>query len=231
MRKLFLICIIPAIVSSCIWVESDGSDDGENRAPVAFIDTVAANSIVGIDPITVSAEGSFDPDNDRIAYSWRFSDPEGVDFIVPEIDGTHTFTPTTIGTYTVSLTVSDPEGLRDRREQTFDVYNRDPSPSVKTCSPEAQRWFYDSESLLIEGAGLRSVCIDFSESYDVDGHAVTIVWEMHTAPEGGEELLLSGDGVMRFVIEADGYYEGVAVLSDPFGGRQEVIISLHRLAE
>ncbi len=76
-----------------------------NQAPNAMI---TANPISGDVPLEVEFTGSGSTDDmDIVSYSWNFGDG-GTSL---EVDPTYTFT--TVGTYTVTLTVTDEEGLND----------------------------------------------------------------------------------------------------------------------
>ena len=221
--------IFAVVGAGCVWVPGDENDHREeNRAPVAYLEGSSTQRIVGVDEIRVTSERSFDPDEDRMGFSWRFTAPDGTNFI-PESSGLERFfVPDQVGVYDVELTVTDESGLRDRMALEYVVYNTDPTPSVRTCTPEAYHWFYNSDSLRIEGAEMRTACIDFSNSYDVDSHEVALEWEMNVAPEGGEETLGSGTGTIRLILPVAGLYEGVATLRDPYGGMHEVSITLYR---
>ena len=75
-----------------------------NRAPTARIKCVAEGE--ANQPITYSAEESFDPDNDRLTYRWDFGDGETASFTVPTATHRHT----RAGNFTVRLTVDDGRG-------------------------------------------------------------------------------------------------------------------------
>ncbi len=81
-------------------------------------------STVGSSPFTVSADASNSTDNVGIAsYSWIFE--AGADPVVGE---TASYTYTEVGTYEITLTVTDAAGLTSIAEQTITV--SDPTPSV-----------------------------------------------------------------------------------------------------
>ena len=85
-----------------------------NQAP----DAVAASDILSGDaPLTVNFTGSSSTDDDGIAsYSWDFGDGSEVS---TEADPAHIFTE--VGDYTVTLTVTDAEGLSDTATLTINV--------------------------------------------------------------------------------------------------------------
>ncbi|MBN1273514.1 MAG: PQQ-binding-like beta-propeller repeat protein [Candidatus Aminicenantes bacterium] len=98
------------MLSSCDWVK----ELLENQAPTACF-TMDPES--GLFPLTVifNASCSEDPENNISTYTWDFGDGDsGTGMSV-----SHIFT--SPGTYTVQLTVSDDEGLKNATTDTVDV--------------------------------------------------------------------------------------------------------------
>ena len=95
------------------------SDVDVNEAPTAAI---TASSTSGEAPVDVSfnGSGSTDPDGDTLTYAWSFSDGTSASGVATD----KTFD--VVGTYTATLTVTDPDGLSDTAEVTITVTNGDP---------------------------------------------------------------------------------------------------------
>lgn len=84
-----------------------------NQAPTAEFEITEVEGL----KVTVNAAQSADPDGDDLNYRWAFGN--GSDWV----DGseTETFTYTEADDYTITLEVSDPEGLTDTHTQTVSV--------------------------------------------------------------------------------------------------------------
>lgn len=102
-----------------------------NEAPVAIASATPEN---GTAPLEVSFVGSASTDDDAVVgYSWNFDDGSTSDLPDP----VHTFTEA--GTYEVSLTVIDAEGLEDSTTLTITVEEapNDAPVAVISASPES----------------------------------------------------------------------------------------------
>ncbi len=105
-----------------------------NRAPVARPE---ADRTVGAAPLRVqfSAATSFDPDRgDSLRYAWRFTSRS-----VQATSARPAFTFTTPGTYTVQLTVTDPQGRASTEQLRVRVGNEPPQVRIQTTG---NRSFY-----------------------------------------------------------------------------------------
>ena len=86
----------------------------QNQPPIAII---YASTLIGGAPLDVAFDGSdsYDPDGDNLTYIWDFGDGN----IASGLNVNHVFT--SIGTYTVTLTVTDTEGGTDETTETIAV--------------------------------------------------------------------------------------------------------------
>lgn len=98
-----------------------------NSPPVAVID---ADITYGPGPLTVqfSGDGSSDPDQDPLTYTWDFGDGSVSSAMNPQ----HTFTPETPEAtgYVVALTVTDPGGASGRADLVVSVNNTPPTVTI-----------------------------------------------------------------------------------------------------
>ncbi len=106
-----------------------------NRGPIAHI---SADHPVGAAPLTValSAADSFDPDGDAVTYAWR---REGDAEQLSGKEATYSFTEP--GTYAVTLSVTDSEGLTSA--ETIDILVGNAIPEVRIEFPGNRTFFWD----------------------------------------------------------------------------------------
>ena len=115
-----------------------------NRSPVAVID---ANPMQGPAPLRVSmsAEGSSDPDGDALSYTWDFGDgssaPEGL-----VVD--HEYA--SAGAYSARLTVDDQQGGKDSASVTIQVGI---PPVARITVPETDTVFRAGDEVSFAGEG------------------------------------------------------------------------------
>lgn len=83
-----------------------------NRAPVAKFEVVQTNGL----SIEVDASDSSDPDGDALSYGWNFGDGSAA---VTGKTASHTYA--AAGSYQVTLTATDPDGLKDTATATVSV--------------------------------------------------------------------------------------------------------------
>lgn len=109
-----------------------GSGAAVNTAPVA---SFSVSPKEGRAPVEASfnATGSFDPDGSIASYTWDFGDGTSANGVTAN----HTYT--TVGSYPVSLVVTDVDGASTSSSQTFPVGITNRVPVARIYTPEAQR--------------------------------------------------------------------------------------------
>ncbi len=128
--------------------------------PVAYFGYFPISPKVG-EPVTFSASPSSDPDGTIVSYVWYFGDGN-------EATGENPFhSYLSDGSYTVSLTVTDNDGLTDTTTQTITVAPPDPPVASFTYSKDGQ-----------------TVTFDASGSSDPDGTIVSYGWQFGDGSTG-----------------------------------------------
>jgi len=127
-----------------------------NRPPVASF-TESATTVYRGEVIRFNASASYDPDGTIINYFWDFGD--GINATGMVVD--HAYT--SLGTYTVTLTVKDNDGATGTATATKTVVNRPPVAS-----------FTESATKVYTGT---VIYFDASGSYDLDGTILKYFWD------------------------------------------------------
>ena len=136
-----------------------GDNVDVNEAPIAVL---TSNTTSGITPLNISFNGSAstDPDGDALTYGWDFGDGTTAFGIAAD----KTFD--VAGTYEVTLTVTDTEGLASSDTTTI---------IVTTLGVNVAPVAVISASTT-SGLAPLSVSLDASGSTDADGDALTYTW-------------------------------------------------------
>lgn len=116
------------------------------------------------DTITFDASSSSDPDGSIVSYAWDFGD--GAVKTLADPIATHVYV--VAGTYTVSLTVTDNDGLEDAVMDLLYVESGQPKPS-----PPIAIFHYSPPWPLAN----QTVVFDASYSYDPDGFITVYLWD------------------------------------------------------
>lgn len=184
---------------------ADGTETGVtlNTAPAANAgadQTVSADGVV-----TLDGSGSYDADGDPLTYRWEFEHvPDGSTIQSKEAPFTRngsaeavttTFIPDTIGTYVVSLWVSDGE---DQSAKDYVV--------ITTQTPDTLPVADAGDDVTVDVDAV--VTLDGSGSYDPLGRAVTYSWTIVDTPDASSLTALAGaDSVSAsFTADARGVY-------------------------
>lgn len=118
---------------------------GANNAPTARLQ---ADKVYGADnPLVVNftGSGSTDPDGQNLTFSWAFGD--GVTSSQP--NPTHSYG---LGTYTATLTVTDPFGLSNSTSVRIDAGNTPPVPSIVVTLPGGASKFKIGDLVTFSGS-------------------------------------------------------------------------------
>lgn len=149
--------------------------------------------------IKASAEGTFDPDGDKMTYNWDFGDGEKAQTHTSYIE--HTFNEA--GSYPVSLRVTDEHGATSRSPQIL-VYAGNSRPKVKIEVAGNSSFYFpntpvkyevtgkDKEEGELKDTDLQSrgyIKADYLESSDKAA--------LHTATSGSMETSLPGKAIME----------------------------------
>ncbi|TRZ49352.1 MAG: PKD domain-containing protein, partial [Dehalococcoidia bacterium] len=132
-----------------------------NSPPVASF-TVTAETVNIDETLSFDASESYDSDGSIVAYSWDFGDGTAATGVTAE----HAYSEA--GTYTVTLTVTDNDGVTDTTTATISAT----TPPAPNQSPVAS--FTKSAETVFRG---ESFYFDASESYDSDGSIVAYSWD------------------------------------------------------
>lgn len=139
-----------------------------NRAPVANF-TAAPQPAFRHQPVAF-ADASSDPDGDAIvAWAWDFGDGA----VAHTRDASHAYD--ALGTYTVTLTVTDAEGQSSMASLVVRVLNAPPRviASMSPSSPAAgQQTTFSADGTDPDGNGPLSYAWTFSDGVKLDGRSV-----------------------------------------------------------
>ena len=165
-----------------------------NQPPVA--DAGPDQSVTTGDSVTLDGSQSLDPDEDLITYAWEFSQlPDGSAATISDATIVNpTFTADTDGVYSVTLTVSDPDGLEssDSVDITAETANSVP---IANAGPDQN---VVTNSLVL---------LDGSASSDADNDGLTYSWEITSKPEGSAAALDDNSSPNpSFTADFDGEY-------------------------
>ena len=148
--------------------------------------------------VSVTAAGSTDSDGSIVQYEWD-CDGDGA-FEVSSTNVTETCGPYTLGgTYTVSLRVTDDQGLTDTDTTTITVPNAGPTA--------------DGGGPYTTNQGV-AVTIDGTGSTDGDGGALTFSWDCDT---GNGTSYTAGASTHQCTYADDGTFTGLLQVCDPEG--------------
>lgn len=173
-----------------------------NVAPVARVGVDQAT----IPGATVSVDGSAssDANGDALSFRWTFTDrPAGSSAALADATAeSTTFVPDLVGTYTLSLQVSDGTLSAVARPLVVTVVNAN-VPPVADAGP-AQRVATGS-----------AVTLDGSRSRDANGDALAFAWSLVSRPAGSAARMANVAGpVSGLLVDVEGLYVVGLVVND-----------------
>jgi uncharacterized membrane protein YgcG len=152
----------------------DEKKDGANQAPIA--DAGPNQSVSAASIVTLSGSGSYDPDGDPLTFVWTFdgvpegSALEGGAFAVNNTaDVATSFSPDELGSYVISLTVTDGLGNSSSPDRTL----------VEVLTGDAPVANAGEDHTTNTGI---AVSLDGTESFDPIARDLNYTWELAKAP-------------------------------------------------
>jgi hypothetical protein len=134
-----------------------------NRPPESIIGGLEEGAVIEFGTrIVLTGEGSTDPDNDTLTFTWR--DEDKLTVLSRSVILNTTFKS---GNHNISLTAGDPDGLEDKAFLTFRVLEPNLKPVPIIMSPEPWSIFEEGEEIEISAEG----------SYDLDEDMLQFRWE------------------------------------------------------
>lgn len=168
------------------------TDPSGTVPPVAVVRASEAAPLVGA-TVSFDGAGSFDPDGAVVGYQWDFGDGTTASGAAVS----HAYA--SAGTYTVSLVVTDDDGLTDGEAIQIAVQTPNQSPvAVLAASPSS-------------GTAPLPVSFDGSGSVDPDGSLVSYLWNFGDGTPNG-----SGSQVQH-IYQAAGQYTATLTVTDDRG--------------
>ena len=158
-----------------------------NVSPIANFVASPSNAYSG-QIVTFDASASYDSDGIIVSYSWYFGDGN----VATGVSASHSYA--AVGTYSVTLTVTDDDGATDSKTAYVVVENRLPVAIV-------------SASATTVGKG-QTISFDASSSYDVDGTIVSYFWDF------GDGIYATGVTAIHSYISAGQYVVILTVTDD-----------------
>jgi hypothetical protein len=151
-----------------------------NSQPTAKI--IAPSSASTNTVITLDGTYSFDPNGDAITYKWSIVSPSTAPALSSTTTNKPTFTPTSAGTYIVSLVVKDTSGLSsDPVTAAITVSGTNAIPVASVITPLTATLAAGSASVTLNGTG----------SYDPEGALISYKWLVTNKPTTNATATLS----------------------------------------
>ena len=184
------LCLAGMLLAGCV-------TRTENRPPTAVF-SASSNAVNVGQQVIFDAQNSTDRDGKIVRYNWDFGD-SGQDMGVSVV---HSFSPG--GNYTVTLTVTDNEGKKDRANMTIHI-NEYPKARIG-CSATAAKV-------------LAPVSFSASNSTDPDGAIASCLWDF------GDGTNITGMQVGH-VYQDTGTFTVNLTVTDDFGARNSNSIDI-----
>ncbi|HUV02110.1 MAG TPA: PKD domain-containing protein [Desulfobacteria bacterium] len=144
--------------------------EAANQPPVALFSYLPVNPAIN-ETVTFNASASYDSDGTLVSYNWSFGDEDVTN--TTDLSVTHSYS--SIGNYTVNLTVTDDEGATNTTSRALQVCLKPPIATF-SCSPP--------NPVVNE-----TVTFNASESYDPNGVIITYEFEFGDGTNGTGEVV------------------------------------------
>ena len=185
-----------ALAALAIALTACGDDGGGNKAPIAKATATPATIIQG-ESVTFDGSGSTDSDGTVDKYEWK----EGTALLHTGVSFTKN--DFTVGTHTITLTVTDNEDATSTDEVNVTVNAPDNTPPVANAG--ANQNVTTGSTVTLDGSG----------SSDADGDTLTYKWTMKTKPTGSSAALSDTTAQKpTFTADKDGSYTLELVAND-----------------
>lgn len=169
--------------------------------------------------ITADGSSSSDPDGTITSYNWSVSDPNGAPVSVNASASSVSFPASVEGSYSVSLTVTDNEGLTSTRTTSVAAFNNPPIASINVTQTVARE----------------PITLDGTNSYDPDtqqcGDVIeTYEWEVVDSSNAPVTVENSDQDVATFTPQTSGDYEVTLNVTDNKGktGTKTITVGVDR---
>ena len=181
-----------------------------NEAPVANAgpdQTITLGATVNLD-----AGGSSDPDGDTLSFTWSFlTDPSnGADSITDVTLAQTTFTPSTLGNYTLQVLVMDPAGEVSTDDVTITVSDIPNDPPIANAG--ADQTVTVADTVMLDASGSTDA------EDDLAGTPLVYSWSLDTTPANSTATLSGAmTATPAFVADQVGDYLLTLTVTDSFG--------------
>ena len=201
---LLIVCFI--FVNFLIACGGGGSNPGdeqsENTAP--FADAGQNQNVFLNEQVELDASSSSDADDDALTYAWQFSQMpvDSQSQLSSPTDIRPTFNPDKVGTYELSLVVSDGDLSSEQDLVTISVDLQNTAPIANAGRDQ--------------NVSLRTlVWLDGSDSLDNEGQSLSYLWQFTQIPAGSNAVLVDPESVTpHFTATLAGFYEIELVVND-----------------
>ncbi len=177
--------------------------NADNTPPEA--EAGPAQSVPVLSTVYLDGSGSHDAENDPLTYQWSFeSRPPGSNAVIEDATSEHaSFVPYLVGDYIARLIVND--GTVDSAPDTVPIEATNLPPIADAGSDDV----YNGNPV--------AYVFDGSNSSDTDGHSLTYMWTLESAPPGSEAVVLDAETeTPSLVPDLRGDYTLHLIVSDRF---------------
>lgn len=182
----------------------NNNPDPNNQLPVAA--PGLSRQVTVMEEVILDGSGSYDPDGDKLLFSWVLVGPDGSAASLNDASAAITrFTPDVVGDYTATLVVND--GKANSAAAAVRITAK--AVQQPNTPPVADAGI--NRSAVVGSA----VMLDGSASSDADGDPLTYKWDIPTKPPGSSATI-TGDTSAKpsLSLDAEGIYLVRLIVSD-----------------